>query len=221
MKYFDLKPEETVDDLIEISDDEKFPEIIRDLLNIQQVAKGKNTHYNFNFQNFVSNCLKIEIDENNLIYLNTQIEKTFNLIYNSSISNELMFNYCQIKIIKNIYEELLDEIYSVKSEEKGNKLNSDELLRNPILRKTLLRFRLLEKLIMNDDTFTKGINPILYDENINEIIIQINNLRTKKDKTSFKEFIKYIRSNINVLPIIKEIFPYDSFNDKNNIISYF
>ena len=51
-----------------------------------------------------------------------------------------MFNYCQIKIVKNIYEELLEEIDSVKSEEKGNKLNSDELLRNNVLRKTFLRF---------------------------------------------------------------------------------
>ena len=76
-----------------------------------------------------------------------------------------MFNYCQIKIVKNIYEELLDEIYSVKSEEKGNKLNSDELLRNNDLRKTLLRFRLLEKLLENKETLTKGINPILYDKN--------------------------------------------------------
>ena len=40
-----------------------------------------------------------------------------------------MFNFCQIKIVKNIYEELLEEIDSVKSEEKGNKLNSDELFR--------------------------------------------------------------------------------------------
>ena len=42
-----------------------------------------------------------------------------------------MFNFCQIKI---------EEINSVKSEEKGNKLNSDELLRNNVLIKTLLRF---------------------------------------------------------------------------------
>ena len=74
MKYFNLKPEETVDDLIEISDDEKFPEIIRDLLNIQLVVKRKNLNYNFNFQNFVINFLKIEIDENNLLYLNIQIQ---------------------------------------------------------------------------------------------------------------------------------------------------
>ena len=88
-----------------------------------------------------------------------------------------MFNYCQIKIIKNIYEELLDEIYSVKSEEKGNKLNSDELLRNNVLRKTLLRFRLFEKLLENKETFTKGINPILYDKNIDNIILRIKEVK--------------------------------------------
>lgn len=86
--------------------------------------------------------------------------------------------------------------------------------------KTLLRFRLFEKLLIGDNIFIKGINPILYDENINEIIIQINNLKIKKDKTPFKEFLKYIRSNINFLPIIKEIFPYDSFNEKILFLIY-
>ena len=80
-----------------------------------------------------------------------------------------MFNFCQIKIVKNIYEELLEEIDSVKSEEKGNKLNSDELFRNNVLRKRLLRFRLFEKLLENKETFTKGINNILYYKNINNI----------------------------------------------------
>ena len=169
IKCFQEKPEETVDYLVEISEDEKYPAIVLPLLNIQQVAKGKNKDYKFNFLEFVSNCLKVEIDENTLKYINIQIEDTFNLIYNSSISSELMFNYCQIKIVKNIYEELLEEIDSVKSEEKGNKLNSDELFRNNVLRKRLLRFRLFEKLLENKETFTKGINNILYYKNINNI----------------------------------------------------
>ncbi len=184
IKCFKEKPEEIVDYLVEISEDEKYPAIVLPLLNIQQVAKGKNKDYKFNFLEFVSNCLKVEIDKNTLKYINTQIEDTFNLIYNSSISPELMFNYCQIKIVKNIYEELLEEIDSVKSEEKGNKLNSDELLRNNVLRKTLLRFRLLEKLLENKETFTKGINPILYDKNIDNIILRIEKVKINQNQKS-------------------------------------
>ena len=48
---------------------------------------------------------KVEIDKNTLNYINIQIEDTLNLIYYSSISLELMFNFCQIKI---------EEIDSVK-----------------------------------------------------------------------------------------------------------
>ncbi len=81
----------------------KYPEIVLPLLNIKQVAKGKNKDYKFNFLEFVRNCLGLEIDKNTLKYINTQIEDTFNLIYNSSISPELMFNYCQKKIVKKKY----------------------------------------------------------------------------------------------------------------------
>ena len=164
----------------------KYPEIVLPLLNIKQVAKGKNKDYKFNFLEFVSNCLKVEIDEYTLKHINVQIEDTFNLIYNSSISPELMFNYRQIKIVKNIYEELLEEINSVKSEEKGNKLNSDELLRNNVLRKTLLRFRLLEKLLENKETFTKGINNILYYKNINNIILCTEKVKINKNQKYVK-----------------------------------
>ena len=71
IKCFKEKPEETVDYLVEISEDEKYPAIVLPLLNIQQVAKGKNKDYKFNFLKFVSNCLKVEIDKNTLKYINT------------------------------------------------------------------------------------------------------------------------------------------------------
>ncbi len=220
IKCFKEKPEETVDYLVEISEDEKYPAIVLPLLNIQQVAKGKNKDYKFNFLEFVSNCLKVEIDKNTLKYINTQIEDTFNLIYNSSISLELMFNFCQIKIVKNIYEELLEEMDSVKSEEKGNKLNSDELLRNNALRKTLLRFRLLEKLLENKETFTKGINPILYDKNIDNIILRIKEVKNNQNQKSVKELIEFIIKNTNNIQIINKLFPFYSFKGKKSIISY-
>ena len=56
-----MRREEIVDYLVEISEDEKYPAIVLPLLNIQQVAKGKNKDYKFNFLEFVSNCLKLKL----------------------------------------------------------------------------------------------------------------------------------------------------------------
>ena len=97
--------------------------------------------------------------------------------------------------------------YIQLNQKKKDKLNSDELLRNNVLRKTLLRFRLLEKLLENKETFTKGINPILYDKN--NFILHIEKVKVDKDQKAVKEFIEFILfdiNDINKIEIINKLF---------------
>ena len=111
--------------------------------------------------------------------------------------------------------------YIQLNQKKKDKLNSDELLRNNVLRKTLLRFRLLEKLLENKETFTKGINPILYDKN--NFILHIEKVKVDKDQKAVKEFIEFILfdiNDINKIEIINKLFPFDGFKENKSIIPY-
>ena len=77
-------------------------------------------------------------------------------------------------------------------------------------------------MLENKETFTKGINPILYDKNINNIILRIEEVKINQNQKSVKkliEFILYI-NNTNNIQIINKFFPFYSFKGNKSIISY-
>ena len=72
----------------------------------------------------------------------------------------------------------------------------------------------------NKETFTKGINPILYDKNIDNIILRIKEVKNNQNQKSVKELIEFIIKNTNNIQIINKLFPFYSFKGKKSIISY-
>ena len=72
----------------------------------------------------------------------------------------------------------------------------------------------------NKETFTKGINPILYDKNIDNIILRIKEVKNNQNQKSVKELIEFIKKNTNNIQIINKLFPFYSFKGKKSFISY-
>ena len=112
-----------------ISEEEMFPEIVKILKEIQISSLNNTSSFNFQFGNFVKACLEVPIEEGNLKYIKDQVEDTINLLKVSNLPKEFLYSFYQITIVNKIYNELLDNIDSVKGENKGYKMNSDELLR--------------------------------------------------------------------------------------------
>ena len=105
-----------------------FPEIVKTLMEIQIDSTSESTQFNFNFGDFVRLCLEVPIQQSNLEYIKNQIDDTINLLNNSCLSKESFFSFYQIKIVGNLYKELLDNIGEIKAEHKGQKINSDALI---------------------------------------------------------------------------------------------
>ena len=126
--------------------EDKFPKIMAPLLQIQKASANKASQYIFNFGDFVKECLDVSLEEENLRYINDKIEDTLNLLNYSDLPNESHYSYYQIKLIEIFSNELLNNIGSIKSENKGRKIDSDQLLKINPLKPILLKFRLLEGL---------------------------------------------------------------------------
>ena len=200
-----------------INEEEMFPEIVKILTEIQISSMNETSTFNFQFGNFVKACLDVPIEEGNLNYIKDQIEDTINLLNISNLSKESLFSFYQIIIVKKIYEELLENIGSVKVENKGQKINSDELLRINSLKTILLKFRLLEKLTsIGKNNFGYCMNPILYMPEINQLLLKLNSLILDKNKNSFYNLVAYCLEHHEMLNVIELIFPYNKFNKEFN-----
>ena len=105
----------------DLREDEKFPDITKDLKEIQKssVSKKETTDFVFKFENFVKNCLKVEIEEENLKYIKIQIEDTLNLLDESNLNKANLYLFYQIKIVWRFYNQLLENIGAVKVENEG------------------------------------------------------------------------------------------------------
>ena len=117
--------------------------------------------------------------------------------------------------MKKIYDELLENIRLVNVENKGQKLNSDELLRINSLKTILLKFRLLEKITSKGkNNCGYCMNPILYMPEINHLLLQLNYLILYNNKKSLKTFVSYYLEYHQMLNIIELIFPYHKLNEE-------
>ena len=199
----------------DISVEDLFPKIMTCLVQIQNSSANKMSQYNFNFGDFVKLCLDVSIEEENIRYIKDQIEDTLNLLNNSELSKESLYSFYQIKIVYNIYEQILENIGSIKVENKGQKLYSDQLLRIKALKPISLKFRLLEGLTNKGiENFGYNINPILHDLNLSQFLLKLNSLIYNKNKSSLKEFISFSKEYHYFLNYIDELFPFNLFNEK-------
>ena len=198
----------------DISEEEMFPEIVKSLMEIQIASINGTTKYNFNLGQFVRNCLEVPIEQANLEYIKNQIEDTLNLLNISNLNEESLSSFYQIKLVENLFNELLENIGSIKVENKGKKLNSDELLKINALKPILLRFRLLEGLTnIGKENFGYGLNPIVYTKDLYQLILKLNDLLLKKNKYALKEFVSFCKEYHHFLNCVLIIFPYNQFNE--------
>ena len=215
------KKQELISTTNDISENEMFPNIVKELIEIQTDSLNETSQFNFNFGNFVKLCLDVPIEQGNLEYIKNQIEDTVNLLNYSNLSKESLYNFYQIKIVEKFYSDLLNNIGSVKAENKGYKISSDELLRINSLKNILLKFRLLEGLTnKGKSNFGYCMNPILYMPEINQLILKLNSLILKKNKLALKEFVSFIFENHHFLNVVETIFPYNKFNEECHGIDF-
>jgi len=195
--------------------EELFPEIVNNLKEIQISSINETSQFNFDFREFVKACLEIPLQQSNLEYIYNQIEETINLLNNSCLSNEFLYSFYQIKIIGKLFKKLLDKIRINKLEQKGLKLNSDDLLNTKDftdVRPILLKLRLLEGLTNRGKSyFSYGMNPILYMPEINQLINKLNNLVINRNKNSLKELFSFCNKYQCYIKFIEFIFPYNNF----------
>ena len=199
----------------DVSVEDLFQKIMTCLLQIQNSSLNKVSTYNFNFGDFVKECLDVAIEEENLRYIKDQIEDTLNLLNYSELSKESLYSFYQIKIVYNFYEEILENIGSVKVENKGQKMNSDQLLRIDTLKPILLKFRLLEGLTnKGKENFGYNINPVLHKPELNQFLLKLNELILNKNKSALKYFIKFAQEYHYFLNDLDTLFPFNQFNEK-------
>ena len=109
------------------------------------------------------------------------------------MKKEFLYSFYQIKIIERLYNQLLDNIGAVKVENKGKKLNSDDLLTINALKPILLKFRLLEFLTLkNTKNFGYNMTTIFYRNDIGQLMDQLDNLIIYKDKNALKKFYFFL-----------------------------
>ena len=225
IEEFKNEPKELTN-VIEISDEKKYKDILLDLYNMQKLSGEK-----FKFDSFVNICLRqIIVEENDLIFIQKNIQDTLNLLdfyyetEKNKNSDKLLYekysNYYQIIIINNLIKELLENINCLKPEHSGNKIDSEELLKIPKLKPILLKFRLLKELLNNKECFAQNINPYYFDPKINDLIFYIDQMKTFKSKEKFKEFIRYININPHYIKFFDCIIPYNllKFDKKTRMI---
>ena len=195
-----------------------FPEIVKNLKDIQISSGNETSTFNFNFGEFVKACLEVPIQQSNLEYILNQIEDTINLLNNSCLLNEFLYSFYQIKIIGKLFTELLENIGEIKAEQKGQKINSDALLNIKALtniRPILLKLRLLEGLTnKGKSNFGYCMNPVLYMPEINQLLLQLNGLVLNRDKSILKNFFLFCKEYHNYINYIEFIFPYNNFIEK-------
>jgi len=198
-----------------MSEEDMFPEIVKNLKEIQISSSNEASQFKFNFGEFVKACLEVPIQKSNLEYICNQIEDTINLLNISCLSNEFLYSFYQIKIILKFFNELLENIGEIKTEYKGQKINSDDLLNIKSLiniRPILLKLRLLEGLTNKRKVyFGYYMNPVLYMPEINNLLLQLNELVLYRDKKSLKNFFSWCKEYHNYINFIEFIFPYNKF----------
>ena len=138
--------------------------------------------------------------------------------------DEILSNFYQINIIKNLFKELYEQICSIEILDIGHlSLDSDELLSIDELKLSLLKIRLLLALLNDEELFTDKLNYKIYDERLQTLLLIFNSFIEKQNKKEFRKLIQRCSQNSSLFEIIDFFFPKHKFinnKDYNLIILY-
>ena len=110
---------------------EEFKVIVEYLIKIQNYA-GRNCEYrDFDFKDFLNNCLKLPINKEKLQQIYNNLDDTILLLDNNHSMDEILKNkFYQINFVKNNYENILNNFRHVSGFEDKLELTNDQLLKN-------------------------------------------------------------------------------------------
>ena len=156
------KPENGFAKKMEMNKEIQFKEISEILIGIQNYACN-NIEYNFSFIYFIQNCLKLPLNEEILKWVINNIEDTINLLNNNNkMSNEVKSNLYQIIIIKNIFNELIDNIQNLDECVSNKELLSEDLLNIKEIKPIIMKLKLLYMLLKSKSEKKINIYLVLY-----------------------------------------------------------
>ena len=169
--------------------------VLDELCKIQK--SNEQNHFDFNFKNFLQKCLKLKLNEENILLIINNIEDTLNLLnyqnekhQNYMKYDETLSNYYQINIIKNLLKELSIQMKLLELKDiEYFTLESNELLSKKELKLILLKMKLLLALLNDEELFSDKMNYNIYDENLKVLISIIKKFIDEPTKKGFKKFI--------------------------------
>lgn len=221
---------ENFNDLENIEENKIEGEVKNVLEDLAQIQKSNRQNiFNFNFKSFVQKCLKVKLKDINIKKIIDNIDDTINILnYQNDDNNiyydEVLSNFYQINIIKNLFMELYEQMCSIEILDIGHlSLDSDELLAIDELKLSLLKIRLLLTLLNDEELFTDKLNYKIYDERFQSLISIFNSFIEKQNKKEFRKLIQRCSLNSSLFEIIDFFFPKHKFinnKDYNLIVLY-
>ena len=201
--------------------EEEVKNVLDDLCKIQK--SNEQNIFNFNFRSFVQKCLKLKIKDENILLIIKNIEDTLNLImyYNENNNNkqydELLSNFYQINIMKNLLTELYEKMRTIELKNIENlSLDSNELLLRKELKLVLLKMKLLLALLNDEELFTDKMNYIIYDERFQYLNREIESFIENQTKKGFRKLIQGCSKIPSAFEILDFFFPKHIFYSNDN-----
>ena len=102
---------------------------------------------------FVENCLKIPLNKAKIRNIANNIEDTILLLDNNiTMSDEIKSKFYQINMIKDILRNIENNFDNISSLQEMKKLEDDELLKNKDIESYLLRLKILNQILKNQNS---------------------------------------------------------------------
>ena len=214
LKLLMKKPENGFAKKMEMNKEIQFKEISEILIGIQNYACN-NIEYNFSFIYFIQNCLKLPLNEEILKWVINNIEDTINLLNNNNkMSNEVKSNLYQIIIIKNIFNELIDNIQNLDECVSNKELLSEDLLNIKEIKPIIMKLKLLYMLLKSKsekkiNIYLESINYKLFSPLCIELCFVLNKFISSPNKNNFFELAKLIFKNPDFFNLLEILYPFN------------
>ena len=212
---------------------EIYNNIVMFLIKIQNACEGEY-YTDFNFKEFIQQCMEVKIEEIDIDFIIINIQDTLNLLdYSKEINQDQVKHFkeqfYQIHIVKDLLKEIKENLKDVASTQKDLKLNDPDLLKINSLRPILLRLKLLINLLESEKSFATLFKTELLNDKAELIINVINDMKNYKDKfeneslknfenakDSFFNLIAVLYKEPSLLNMFDMIFPYSQFSNKES-----
>ena len=214
--YDEFIKNENFNELENIFENKLELEVKNVLEDLSQIQKSNEQNiFNFNFRSFVNKCFKIKLKEDNIKIILNNIEDTLNLLNYQNNSNnyknynETLSNYFQINIIKQLFQELYEQMKKIELIDLGYfSLESKELLTKKELKLVLIRMKLLFAMLNDEELFTDKLNYKIYDNRFQNLISIFKSfIENPNKKKGFIKLIKDCSDNSSLFEIIDFFFP--------------